>query len=144
MKIKQIIAAVMSAITLGTATVSVASAATTPFGYEAATPWYQIASSCKSQLQISGTTATCTSSADGATAVKITAEQTLEKYWGLWIWTEVDNAKWSKTVNVNSISMTNKKSGLGSGTYRLKTTFTLTNSAGKTETITVYSDEKVI
>ena len=31
-----------------------------------------------------------------------------------------------------------------SGTYRLKSVFTLTNSSGKSETITVYSDEEMV
>ena len=31
-----------------------------------------------------------------------------------------------------------------SGTYRLKSVFTPTNSSGKSETITVYSDEEMV
>lgn len=36
------------------------------------------------------------------------------------------------------------KQHLSSGKYRLKTVFTLTDKNGKTETITVYSDEKSV
>lgn len=38
----------------------------------------------------------------------------------------------------------NTKYELESGNYRLKTVFTLTDKQGKTETITVYSDEKTV
>ncbi|MBP1563354.1 MAG: hypothetical protein J6C38_06520 [Oscillospiraceae bacterium] len=92
-------------------------------------------------MEIIGTTAYCTSSTTGVDTVKITVEQTLEKYSGwFWIWNNVDGASWTKTVNYNSISMSNSKSSLTSGTYRLKSVFTLTSSSGKTETITIYSD----
>ena len=77
--------------------------------------------------------------------MSISVEQTLEKYSGwLWIWNEVDGAKWLSSVNRNSITVYNSKSGLSSGTYRLKSIFTLTSSSGETETITVYSEEKII
>ena len=36
------------------------------------------------------------------------------------------------------------QSGLESGTYRLKSTFTLTSSSGSVETITIYSTEKKV
>lgn len=73
------------------------------------------------------------------------SEKAIEKYSGwFWIWNSVDGASWTKTVNTNSISMSNSKSGLSSGTYRLKSVFTLTSSSGKTETITIYSTEKSI
>ena len=68
----------------------------------------------------------------------------LEKHWGLWIWNEVDGASWTKTVDTRAISLVNTKSGLDSGTYRLKSVFTLTNSSGKSETITIYSEEETI
>ena len=106
-------------------------------------PCYEIATSASSTLSISGTTATCTSRCNGA-AVSITAVQTLQKEGLFWIWGDVDDAEWTETVNMAAIGMTNTKSGLDSGTYRLKTEFTLTNSSGETETITVYSAEKDI
>ncbi len=105
-------------------------------------PCYEIASSASSTLSFSGSTATCTSRCTGASAVSITAVQTLQKEGLFWIWGDVDDAEWTKTVNVATIGMTNTKSGLESGTYRVKTEFTLTNSDGETETITIYSTEK--
>lgn len=108
-------------------------------------PYYENAYNPVSDLQISGTTAYCSSSTNGVDTVKITVEQTLEKYSGwFWIWNNVDGANWTKTVNDNTIRLSNTKSGLSSGTYRLKSVFTLTSSSGKTETITIYSAEKSI
>ena len=95
-------------------------------------------------LAIVGTKATCRSTAAGNTLKSITATQTIEKHWGLWIWNEVDGASWSKTVKSSNLSMSNTKSGLDSGTYRLRTDFTVTSTSGSTETITVYSKEKSV
>ena len=107
-------------------------------------PAYEIASSVMSNLSISGTTAYCKSSASGIDTVSITVEQTLQKQGFLWLWYGVDGASWIKTVNMNSISVSNTQSGLSSGKYRLKSVFTLTDKNGKSETITVYSAEKSI
>ncbi len=97
------------------------------------------------ELYISGTTATCISTIKGNPDVtKIVAEQTLQKQGFLWIWSTYDNTVWAKTVYTNSLVMSNTKTGLSSGKYRLKTVFTLTDKNGKTETITVYSDEKSV
>ena len=76
--------------------------------------------------------------------VKITAEQYLQKQGILWIWSTYDSAEWTKTVYSNVLTVSNTKTGLSSGKYRLKTVFTFTDKQGKTETITVYSDEKSV
>lgn len=106
-------------------------------------PYYETASAATSTLTISGTTAKCESKLVGhsnVTSCKV--EQTLEKYSGwFWIWNDVDGASWSNIISGSSGKVTNSKSGLESGTYRLKSVFTLTSSNGKTETITVYSEE---
>ena len=108
-------------------------------------PLYETASDAISTLTISGKTAKCESKLIGHSDVKsCKVVQTLEKKWGLWIWNEVDGASWTKTVDTRAISLVNTKSGLDSGTYRLKSVFTLTNSSGKSETITVYSDEEMV
>ncbi len=53
-------------------------------------PAYEIAQDAKSFLTISSGTATCESKCNGLSeTVKITAVQTLQKYWGLWIWEDV-------------------------------------------------------
>lgn len=145
MKFKKILAIVLTAFCLFTTVGTVAYAETVSNPDYGVSPAYEYADSVSSRLYISEQTATCRSDADGCNVVSITVEQTLEKYSGwFWIWNSVDGANWTKTVNLNSISMSNTKSGLSSGTYRLKSVFTLTSSSGKTETITVYSDEKKV
>lgn len=110
---------------------------------DAVQPLYEMANEATSTLSINGTTATCKSTLSGNSDVtKIVAVQTLEKQGFLWIWGTYDDTTWTKTVYSNTITMSNTKTGLSSGKYRLKTVFTLTNKQGKTETITVYSDEK--
>lgn len=102
-----------------------------------------IAKSYTSDLSISGTTATCTSRASGDDVKSITATQTLQKKSGS-NWVAVSGANWTKTVSISMLTMSNTKTGLSSGTYRLKTVFKFTNTSGQSETITVYSDEKEI
>lgn len=107
-----------------------------------AQPYYEKAREVSSTLSISGTTAVCESTCKGDPDVtKIVAVQTLEKQGFLWFWDTYDNTTWTKTVYSNNLTMSNTKYGLDSGNYRLKTVFTLTDKQGKTETITVYSDE---
>lgn len=103
---------------------------------------YEIADSPNSMLTIENETAYCVSSTTGTNTTNITVTQTLQKYWGLWIWNDVKGASWSKQVNGGSIRLSNSKSGLDSGTYRVKSVFTLTDRNGKSETITIYSNEQ--
>ena len=109
-------------------------------------PAYEIARSADSYLSIASNTASCTSGCEGpSTVTKITVEQTLEKHSGwFWIWNNVDGASWTSTKYSSACTVTNTKSGLTSGTYRVKSVFTLTNSSGQTETITVYSSEVTV
>ena len=144
MKFKRTMAMVLSAFCLFTMVGTVAYAETVSNPDYGVSPAYEYADNPTSILTTSGQTAYCTSKTDG-NAVSITVEQTLEKYSGwFWIWNNVDGASWTKTVNTNTIRLSNTKSGLSSGTYRLKSVFTLTSSSGKTETITIYSTEKSI
>lgn len=108
-------------------------------------PYYEKAINANSALFINGTTADCKSSVKGySDVVKITAEQYLQKQGFLWIWTTYDGAEWTKTGYSNVLTMSNTKTSLSGGKYRLKTIFTLTDKNGKTETITVYSDKKSV
>ncbi len=99
-----------------------------------------------SDLSISSKTAVCKSSCRrGAEPIKsITAVQTLEKNNGNGRYSSVKNAKWSKTVNTDFLSLRNSIDQLSVGTYRLKTVFTVYYKDGKSETITVYSTEKTV
>lgn len=105
--------------------------------------YYKIANVIVSVLDITNGTATCISEADSH-AVTITVTHTLQKYWGLWIWNDVDDATWTETVNDGVVRLASTKSGISSGKYRLKSVFTLTDENGKTETITSYSDTEVV
>ncbi|MBQ7672976.1 MAG: hypothetical protein IJT36_00355 [Alphaproteobacteria bacterium] len=104
---------------------------------------YEYAQIVYNSLNISSGTAECVSNCIGySNVVQITVTQTLQKFWGLWVWNDVDTASWSDTSMSNGIDLSTHKSGLSSGTYRLKSVFELTASNGKTETITIYSSEK--
>lgn len=143
---KRMLASALSAVCLCTGLGMTASAETvSTYSLVEVSPLYEIAKNAYSKLNIVETTAECISQADGDNTVKITVVQTLEKYSGwFWIWNDIDGAVWSKTVNNSSIRLVNTKSGLASGKYRVKSVFTLTNKQGKTETITIYSDERSV
>ena len=143
MVFKKILAILIGGMVLCTGLTASAYAETTNSLVESeVTPAYEIASSVMSNLNISGTTAYCTSSATTIDAVSITVEQTLQKQGFLWLWYGVDDANWITTVNKNAISVDHTKSGLSSGKYRLKSVFTFKDKNGKSETVTVYSAEK--
>lgn len=147
MRFRQIIASVLTAACLCTCFATTVSAKTvSTFSLvNSVSPLYDIADSAYSELDIVGTSAECQSQAFGVNAAKITVEQTLQKYSGwFWIWDDVDGASWTRTENRSSVRLSNTKSGLTSGTYRVKSVFKLTDKNGKTETITVYSSEKKV
>lgn len=104
-------------------------------------PTYEIANKCASSLEIINGTAYCTSIAEGTDTITITITHTLQKHWGLWVWEDVDNATWTKTAEINFFCLYNTKYDLKSGTYRVKSTFVLTDDNGESETITIYSNE---
>lgn len=81
----------------------------------------------ESELTVSGTTATCKSSGKDSNyqATKILVSQSLQKKNSSGSWTIV--YAWSNTINSYQGTVTNSKSGLASGTYRLKSTFYLNN-----------------
>ena len=137
---------VLAAVLIAISTVSVNAAATAvpeSVYADSIAPYYETAFDAVSTLTLSGKTVKCESKLRGHSDVKsCKVEQTLEKKLGLWIWNEVDGASWSHIISGSSGKVTNSKSGLESGTYRLKSVFTLTTLNGETETITVYSDEK--
>ncbi len=142
---KRIVSALLAAaVAFSAFNISVAAKEMTNANLEIVVPAYEIASNPESTLIISGTTASCKSTVTGKSVKSISAEQTLEKFWGLWIWNEVDGGYWTKSVNSSILIMNNNKNKLDSGTYRLKTVFTLTSTSGETETITVYSEEVTI
>jgi hypothetical protein len=75
--------------------------------------------SISNNLVITGNTASCQTVVSGlSTVTKIEATQYLQK-WNGSAWVNVSNAQWSDSVNGKRLSMTNEKSGLSSGTYRV-------------------------
>lgn len=90
---------------------------------ESVQPRYAYTTSIASSLTISGTTATCKSSAWGKDGVtKIEATQYLEKKVSEDEWKTI--AHWSASVIGNTLDgMTNTESNLSNGTYRLRTVF---------------------
>lgn len=82
-------------------------AAGASFVSETISPRYAIDCTPISRLTISGTKGICTSTLQSGVVKSISAEQTLEKFWGLWVWNEVEDAHWTKTVNAKSLSMSN-------------------------------------
>lgn len=108
-------------------------------------PYTELADASSSILTINGTTATCKSKVTGYSDVEsVKIVQTLQKQGIFGSWGKYGNTSWTTTINGSSASVSNTKTGLESGTYRLKTVFTLTDKNGKTEKITVYSDEKTV
>lgn len=96
-----------------------------------------------SVLSVSSSTATCTSTytdVDNSTS-KIVITQSLQKQGLFWTWSTYAG-EWTKTTKGSSASLSNKVYNLESGTYRVKTVFTITGTNGETETITLYSAEK--
>lgn len=122
--------------------ICVVSVSNTVFAVEI-TPYWSYTSTCSSTLSISGKTATCTSKATGysGTTTKIVISQTLQKKTSSNSWSEVDS--WSETYNSFVGTATNYSYNLSSGTYRLKSVFTV-YSGSKCETITKYSSEKTL
>ncbi len=146
MQIKKMIASLAAAVLL-CLNFGVVSYADTvkaaPLSNYGVSPLYEIADSCTADLTIQNGTAHCTSKADSTdTVISITVTQTLQKYWGLWIWNDVDGAAWTKSVNGSSVYLNSTKSDLKSGKYRVKATFVLTDANGKSETVTIYSNEQ--
>lgn len=50
----------------------------------------------------------------------------------------------SRSADIGSVCLYSTKSDLKSETYRVKSTFVLTDENGKSETTTVYSSEQVV
>jgi len=106
-------------------------------------PQYNYTQSCSSELSISGSTATCRSVATGYInqTTKIVFVQTLQKRNSSGGWDDV--ATWTTTINNYQGTVTKTKSGLSSGTYRLKTVF-IVYAGSSYEVITKYSQEWTI
>ena len=113
---------------------------------EEITPRYSVVIDPYIVLNISGSSTNCYCSAKSADLdiESISVVMTLEKSGFLGIYSTVSGAKWTKTVNGRSITLSGSKSGLADGTYRVKAVFTVTMNDGSTDTITEYSDTETV
>lgn len=102
-------------------------------------PRYSYCRSMSVNLSFSDGSAICRSRCDGYKDLTdfISVEMTLQKK-VLWWWDDVTS--WSATYSSATASMS-ETHNVGSGTYRVKTEFTITANDGDTETITGYSEE---
>lgn len=99
-----------------------------------------------STLSITNKTATCKSTyySSSNDCESITVVQTLEKYSWLFFWDTLGSENTKTFYNTSNVSFTNYKYNLDSGTYRVKSVFTVKLKDGRSETVTVYSDEKTV
>lgn len=99
----------------------------------------------QASITVSGDKASCRCSAsDSSSSVtSISVVMTLQKS-GLFGYTDVKDASWSKSVNGRSISLSGSKSGLSDGTYRVKAVFTVTTKDGDTSSFTKYSSSATV
>ena len=108
-----------------------------------AAPNWNYTAHMTSSLHYNGTTMTCVSTVtafDEVTSIKI--EQTLQKQGLFWIWSKYDkDPNWTTIVYDCGANIYNYKTVTESGRYRLKTVATVTNEDGKSEKITIYSEE---
>ena len=108
-----------------------------------ATPNWKYTWDIVSYLAYEGTTMTCVSvitAFDEVTSIKV--EQTLQKQGLFWVWAKPDkDSEWTTIVYDFVADVYNYKTVTESGRYRLKTVVTVTNEDGKSEKITIYSEE---
>lgn len=142
--LKKLLSLVVAAICICSFSANTYAAETSAPAVLEISPRYSYTISTTSVLTTSGKSATCESSITANFEVtKIVINQYLQKKSGS-SWGTVPNGSWTKTVNTFVGSAENTKSSLSSGTYRLKTVFTVTTKTGQSETVTVYSAEKII
>lgn len=113
---------------------------------ESATPYDLTSASKSSAISINSsgviTMTSCFFTAE-SNIVQVDIEHSLEKHAFLWTWNAF-GGKSSKTVFGSNAVLDTYCTGLESGTYRLKSVFTAYLDDGRSETVTVYSNELTI
>ncbi len=95
-----------------------------------------------SNLTITGTTATCSSSVIGYSSVtSIVINQTLQKQLSSGTWQFIEH--WNGSFTGTTATMTNTRANLASGTYRIYTQITLITE-NDFEVLTKYSESKTL
>lgn len=109
-------------------------------------PQYVISMQPTTTLSIIGKSATgrCSVTVLQSNVEQIEGSLTLQKKSGSNSWSDVSGANWNKTVKTPKLTLSGSKDALSSGTYRTKAVFTVTTTSGISETITVYSVEKIV
>jgi len=105
--------------------------------------YYLYTNTISINLVIIGNTATCKTIVTGLPSVTgIEATQYLQILSGN-TWSNVSGASWNASTTTTRLSMTNEKSGLGKGTYRVYSVATV-YSGKNYETLTEYSNSVTI
>ena len=116
------------------------------FTVNAVEPRYTYTTSATSTITNSSSNSSkvyCTATLKGnSTITKIEATQYLEKKNGT-TWSTVNGCVWSNSSNRNSLTMSNSKSNLSSGTYRVRTVFKV-YSGNNYETVEKVSSEATV
>lgn len=113
---------------------------------EVVSPQYENAKQPVCSILISGSTANveCNVTAKGTSVNSISGILTLQHKNTSASWDDVSIANWSKSTVMPKLTIFGTKTNLTKGTYRAKAVFTLSTNDGRSETITVYSEEKMI
>lgn len=137
--LKKVIALLLTCVTIGSTAIPICAA-----NLQYASPYYLYTIDASSTLIISENTASCESYLTGyrGTTTKVAATQYLEKKSGM-TWKKVSGGTWSDTQNGSTFSLYNSKSNLESGTYHVRTVFTV-YSGTKSETVEKTSKEVTI
>lgn len=138
------IVSILTALVIGVCmSMSVFAAEETQREDEDITLYLSYTNNCESTLTVSGKTAKCYSYLMGyrGTTTKITFNQSLQKKNSSGSWYSVTG--WGTTISDFVGSTTNSYPYLTSGTYRLKTVFTV-YAGSKSETVTAYSNSKTV
>lgn len=144
MKLRTILAGLLVAAAIFSC-VGVTAAAKTTSSADIITPQYLFDYNAWNDLYITGTRAEYSAGCDEVAGItKIQIDQTLEKFWGLFIWTQFGNTQ-TKYFAYNGrdkiIEYECFMNYLEVGTYRVRTDFTVTTDSGKIEKFTIYSKE---
>lgn len=144
MKLRKILASLLVAAALFSC-VGVTATANTTSNTDMVAPQYLFDYNAWNELYITGTHADYTGGCIEVAGIsKIQIDHTLEKFWGLFIWTQFGDTK-TKYFTYNGrdkqIEFECFMNYLEVGTYRVRTDFTVTTDNGQVEKFTIYSNE---
>lgn len=144
MKLRKILACLLAAAAI-ISCAGVTAAAKTTSSANVVAPQYLFDYNAWNDLYITGNYAEYTGGCIEVAGIsKIQIDHTVEKFWGLFIWTQF-GAKKTKYFTYNGrdkqIEFECFMPNLEVGTYRVRTDFTVTTDSGQIEKFTIYSLE---